>query len=128
MNRDGTLHILHIEDDEAQAESIWKMLDKSGLNCHVSLVARRDSYEKALQEGDVDVVLSESRGLDFEGEEALRYVRANYPRTPFVFLSDSYANRDPRGLKAEGATECLLKGHLRNLAPIIRQAVVAAIN
>lgn len=128
MNGDGTLHILHIEDDECQAEAIWKLLEKGGLNCHVTLVMRRDSYEEALQSGGVDAVLSESRGLDFEGEEALRYVHAHYPQVPFLFLSASYASCDPKGLKAEGATDCLLKGHLRNLAPILRCAVIAAIH
>lgn len=128
MNGDGSLHILHIEDDESHAESIWKVLDASGLDYHVTLVSRRGSYEKTLKDGGVDVVLSDSRGLDFEGEEALRQVHANYPRLPFLFLSGSYASRDPQGLKAEGATECLHKGHLHDLVPIIRRAVVAAIH
>lgn len=126
MNRDGSLHILHIEDDEAQAESIWKTLDKSGLDYHVTLVSRRRSYEKILRGGDVDVVLSDSRGLDFEGEEALRHVHAHYPKIPFLFLSDSYASRDPQGLKSEGASDCLHKGHLQDLVPSIRRAVIAA--
>lgn len=125
MNCDGSLHILHIEDDEAQAELIWKAFDKCGLDYRVTLVSRRWSYEKTLRGGDVDVVLSDSRGLDFEGEEALRHVHAHYPKIPFLFLSDSYASRDPQGLKSEGAAGCLHKGHLQDLVPSIRRAVIA---
>lgn len=126
MNRDGSLHILHIEDDESHAEQIWKTLDESGLDYRVTLVSRRRSYEKTLRGGDVDVVLSDSRGFDFEGEEALRHVHAHYPKIPFLFLADSYASRDPQGLKAEGASDCLHKGHLQDLVPSIRRAVIAA--
>lgn len=126
MNGDGSLHILHIEEDEADAEAIWKLLDKGGLDYHVTLVAQRGSYEEALQEGDVDVVLSDSRGLDFEGEEALRYVHAHHPKVPFLFLSDSYARRDPNLLKAAGASDCLFKGRLGGLVPAIRRAMIAS--
>ncbi len=126
MNADKSLHILHIEDDESHAETIWKALDKSGLDYHVTLVMTRSCYEEALRAGDVDIVLSDSRGYDFEGEEALRYVRMNYPGVPFLFLSGSYVHRDPQVLKAEGAAECMIKGHLNDLVPAIRRAAVAA--
>jgi len=126
MNGDGSLHILHIEDDESDAEAIWKVLDKSGLDYHVTLVARRDSYEETLQGGDVDVVLSDSRGLDFEGEEALRYVHAHHPDVPFLLLSDSYAMRGHHALKAEGAADCFFKGRLGGLVPAIQRAMVAS--
>ena len=126
MNGDGSLHILHIEDDETHAEAIWKVLNKAGVDYHVTLVTTRYSYEKTLQVGDVDIVLSDSRGLDFEGEEALRHVHAHYPRIPFLFLSDSYASRDPAALRAEGAAECLHKRHLHGLVPAIQRAMVAA--
>lgn len=125
MNGDGSLHILHIEDDEADAELIWQALEKSGLDYHVTLVMRRDSYEQTLRGGDVDIVLSDSRGLDFEGQDALRYVHAHYPAIPFLFLSGSYAGRDPNALKAAGASDCLLKGHLHDLVPAIQRAMVA---
>ena len=122
MSEVRSLHILHIEDDESHAEMSWKALAKRGLDFHVTLAMTRDAYKKALEQGDVDIVLSDSRGSDFEGEEALRYVRANYPAIPFLFLSGSYAKRDPRALKAEGATECLVKGNWRALVPAILRA------
>lgn len=126
MNGDGSLHILHIEDDERDAEAIWKLLDKGGLDYHVTLVSRRDSYVEALEGGDVDVVLSDSRGLDFEGEEALRYVHAHHPTVPFLFLSDSYVMRGMQALKAEGAADCLFKARLGGLVPAIQRAMVAS--
>ncbi|MGE5624486.1 MAG: response regulator [Bacillota bacterium] len=126
MNADKSLHILHIEDDESHAEMIWKALDKSGLDYRVTLVMTRESYKNALREGDVDIVLSDSRGYDFEGVDALRYVRKNYPGIPFLFLSGSYVCRDPNVLKAEGAAECLLKGQLRGLVPAIQRAAGVA--
>jgi|GEM_PF-4486490 len=116
------LHILHIEDDETQAEKSWTELFKCGLDFQVSLVKSRESYEEALNRGDVDIVLCDYSGEDFEGEEALHYVRAHFPGMPFVFVSASYTKRDPELLKAAGAVECLLKGQLRGIGPAVEHA------
>ena len=121
-----SLHILHIEDDETHAEMSWKALAKRGLDFRVTLAMSQESYKKALEQGDVDIVLSDSGGDDFEGEEALRYVRENHPGIPFLFLSGSYAKRDPRTLKSEGAADCLVKGNWRDLVPAIRRATGGA--
>jgi CheY-like chemotaxis protein len=126
MHDTKTLHILHIEDDECDAELIWRMLDKFGIDYRVTLAMTRDAYQKALREGGVDLVLSDSRGYDFDGEEALRFVRANYAGIPFLFLSGSYEKRDPHVLMAEGATQCLLKDHLHDLGSAISRATLHA--
>jgi DNA-binding NtrC family response regulator len=128
MSEARSLHILHIQGDEMQAEACWEALADSGLEFQVTLATTPESYKKALEAGDVDVVLCDSCGYDFDGEEALLYVRANYPGIPVLFLSDSYANRDPHVLKSEGAVDCLSTQHLRRLAPVILQATTGALH
>jgi len=123
-----SLHILHIEDDETQGEVIWKALSKCGLVFHVSLVTSQESYKLALEEGDVDLVLSDSSGDDFNGEDALRYLRANYPGIPFLFVSASYSDCAAQTLMDGGASDCLTKSHLRGLAPAILRATRNAIH
>ena len=126
MRTAGSLHILHIESDETLAEECWRALLDCGLEFKVTLATTRDAYRKALAAGDVDIVLSDSCGYDFDGAEALDYVRVNYPGIPMLVLSDCYVNRDPRLLKAEGAADCLSMGHLRRLAPAILRATTDA--
>ncbi len=123
MDTTGRLHILHIEDDMMQAELIRRTLERSGLACHVTLALSRDEYLDALQEGGVDLVLSDSRGFDFDGLEVLRVVRRYHPELPFFFLSGSFEGKDVTALKAEGAAECLLKSDLTALVPAIRRAL-----
>ena len=123
MNTNKSLHILHIEGDETLAEACWEALVKCGLEFRVTLATTPGSYKKVLEEGDVDIVLCDSCGYDFDGEQALLYVRANYPEIPVLFLAEFYANRDPRVLMAEGATECLSTEHLRKLSSAILRAI-----
>lgn len=123
MDPTGRLRILHIEDDKVHAELIRRVLAKSGLECSITLALCRDEYLDALQEGGIDVILSDSRGYDFDGLEALRLVRRHHPGIPFLFVSGAYDSKPPDFLKAEGAAECLLKSDLDAIAPAIRRAV-----
>jgi len=122
------LHILHIEGDETEAEACWEVLVECGLEFQVTLATTQESYKKVLEAGDVDIVLCDSCGYHFDGGEALNYIRENYPEIPVLFLSEVYANRDPRLLKAEGAADCLSKAHLRRVAPAILRATTGSLH
>ena len=123
MGKTGSLHILHIEDDPAHAELVRRALEKSGLPCDVQLVMSRQEYLDALDAGRPDVILSDTRGLDFEGIEALRHARRRSRRIPFVFVSSYSDDETAARLKAEGATDCLLKTQLEKLPSVIQRAM-----
>ena len=123
MAKTGSLHILHIEDDPAHAELVRRALEKSGLNCDIRLVMSRQEYLDALDAGRPDVILSDTRGIDFEGLEALRHVRRRSRRVPFVFVSSHSDEDNLERLKAEGATDCVLKSQLDKLATVIQRAL-----
>ena len=117
------LHILHVEDDPVDAELVRQTLLRSDLHCRISLAMSRDEYSRALEAGNVDLILSDNRGYDFDGLEVLRTVRRHHPRIPFLFLSGSYEGKDLEKLKAEGATDCVLKSDYEILVPAIRRAL-----
>ena len=123
MSKTGSLHILHIEDDPAHAELVRRALEKSGLPCEVQLVMSRQEYLDALDAQRPDVILSDTRGLDFEGLEALRHARRRSRRIPFVFVSSYSDDESAAHLKAEGATDCLLKTQLDKLPSVIQRAM-----
>ena len=120
-----TLQILHIEDDETQAEQIWSMLEKRGIDYRVTLVTTFDAYREALREGGIDIVFSDCRGDDFDGEEALHYAHAHHPGIPFLFLSGSYEDYDLQVLKEAGAAACLRKWNPRDLVPTLQRVTNA---
>lgn len=125
MDATGRLHILHIEDDKVHAELIRRVLAKSGLDCRITLALSRDEYLDALQAGGIDLILSDSRGYDFDGLEVLRSVRRHHADIPFIFVSGSYDRRPVGMLKSEGAADCLLKSDLDAIAPAIRRTMQA---
>ncbi|HEY1992032.1 MAG TPA: response regulator, partial [Gammaproteobacteria bacterium] len=105
------------------AELIRQTLLRSDLDCRLTLAMSRQQYLDALDRGDVDLILSDNRGYDFDGLEVLRLVRRNHPGVPFLFLSGSFEGKDLQRLKAEGASDCLLKSDMEALVPAIRQAL-----
>jgi CheY-like chemotaxis protein len=123
MNKKGTLHILHIEDDTTHAELIRYTLRHSGLDCRVTLAMSRKECTTALQTGDIDIVLSDNSGYDFSGLEILETIRKEYPSLPFLLLSGSFEGKDLQALKAAGVAECLLKSDLDELVPAIRRVM-----
>jgi signal transduction histidine kinase/CheY-like chemotaxis protein len=124
MNMRKKLHILHIEDDEVDAELIRQTLLRSELDCDITLAMSRAEYTQALQGGGIDLILSDNRGYDFDGLEVLRTVRRHYPQIPFLFLSGSFEGKDLELLKGEGACDCLLKSDVEAIVPAIRRALL----
>ena len=126
MDKTGRLRILHIEDDPADAELTSRALLASDLDCDIRLAMSQRDCLAILEQGGLDLILSDSRGYDFSGRDILRRVRQRMPQVPFIFLSGSFENIDPETLKAEGAADCLLKDELDKLVPAIRAALYAA--
>lgn len=83
----------------------------------------RQEFLDALDAGRPDVILSDTRGLDFEGVEALRHARRRSRRIPFVFVSSYSDDETAARLKSEGATDCLLKTQLDKLPSVIQRAM-----
>jgi CheY-like chemotaxis protein len=123
VDKTGTARILHIEDDPVDAELISLALQRAGLPCDIHLASSRKECLAALESGEFDLVLSDSHGHDFKDLDILRLVHDHLPDIPFIFLSGSFDDRDPETLKAEGATECLLKDDLDELAPAIKRVL-----
>jgi CheY-like chemotaxis protein len=80
---------------------------------------------EALENGTFDLILSDSHGHDFTGLEILHLIRKQLPLIPFIFLSGSFDDSDTDMLKAEGATDCILKEDLDALPLAILRAVSA---
>ncbi|MGH7484106.1 MAG: response regulator [Gammaproteobacteria bacterium] len=126
METTKKVRILHIEDNPIDAELIQLMLDRTGLNCEIFLVASRTECLTALNKGTYDLILSDSHGHDLDVLEILGLVRERLPDIPLLIVSGSFDDNSPETLKARGATDCLLKDNLDALATTIRRVLPAA--
>ncbi len=124
MDEPEKMRILHIEDDVLDAELIRRALYLTGVDCDIHLATSGKKCLEALETGTFDLVLSDSHGYDFTGLEMLHLVREHLPEAPFIFISGSFDDTDPEMLKAEGATDCILKDDLDALVPAIQRVLV----
>jgi len=112
------IHIVHVEDDMAHAELTRRAIASLKLPCDIRLTPSRREFLAALDEAPPDLILSDSRGIDFEGLEALKLARQRQPKVPFLFVCASF--KDPAALEAAGATGCLRKSELEALTSTVR--------
>jgi CheY-like chemotaxis protein len=85
MNR--PLHILHVEDNIADAELAQDTLEIEGVACDVTRVETESTFLLALHRGGFDVILADYALPSFDGLSALRIARRQRPDLPFIFVS-----------------------------------------
>lgn len=125
MNQTKSLHVLHLEDDSRDAELVRGALRRGEwANAVVQVVATRAEFMAAIEAGGFDVVLSDNAVPGIDGVEALQIARQKFPGIPFLFVS-GYSEDSDRGarLRAAGASDCILKSQLGQLAEVVRQAL-----
>src|SRR5439155_12222687 len=120
--RAGRVRVLHIEDDDMDAELIEATLG-AGVDCEVRRVVTRAEYLAALEEGGFDVILADYALPSFSGPAALTAARTRRPELPFVFLSGTLGDERAVDTLKAGATDYVLKDHLSRLVPVVRRAL-----
>ena len=120
---DKATRILYLEDDANEAELIRKALTENIHASPLDVVATRENYLSAIQRGEVDIILSDSRVPGFDGLAALRAAQEQCPDVPFICVS-SYVDRAGLDrLKAAGITAFASKADLPQLVATIQQAI-----
>jgi signal transduction histidine kinase len=120
------LKILHLEDNPTDALLVREMLDADQVPCDVVVVAGPEDFERELARGDVDVVISDYSLPHYCGTEALQHARTRGPDLPFIFVSGSIGEERAVEAVRLGATDYVMKEHLRRLGVAVRRAVEAA--
>lgn len=118
------VRILHLEDDQDDVGLVERELRRAVPECEVQVVESRSDFLAALENGEFDVVLSDSRIVDIDGISAMQLVRQRYPEIPFLFVSGCFEGANTvASLKAAGATNCVRKAELFKLVPAIQVAL-----
>lgn len=118
------LRLLHLEDNRDDVELVRATLAQAGLDCEVLAVDTGPAYKDALQRSHFDAVLSDSRVLGYDGNEALSDARGRFPGIPFIVVSAAGSPSNDQQSPAAGAISAQVpKSELQRLAPTIREVL-----
>jgi PAS domain S-box-containing protein len=117
------LRILHLEDDQFDAELVQARLNGGGLNCQIVWVKTGASYAEALQRDTYDVILADMAVPGYSGLDALALAHERRPETPFIFVTGAVGDEQAVETMRRGATDFVLKERLERLRPAVERAV-----
>jgi two-component system sensor histidine kinase UhpB len=117
------LRVLMLEDAPADAELALAALGAAGFECEAQVANGRESFERLFGPERHDVVIADYSLPGYTGLDALALVRRADALLPFILLSGALGEeRAVEALRA-GATDFVLKGNLRRLAPAVARAL-----
>jgi diguanylate cyclase (GGDEF)-like protein/PAS domain S-box-containing protein len=118
------LHILHLEENDKDAELIRINLAAAGMACVVTRVKTRRTFEAALGRGGIDLILTDFSLPAFDGYSALNIAKERRPEVPFIFVT-SWIDEE-EGIEAVklGAADYVFK---HRLSPRLISAVQRAL-
>lgn len=117
------MRLLLLEDSEHDAELTLAALERHGLVFEKRVVATRDEYVRALNEGPWSVIISDYRLPGFSGLEALRLLRERDSDLPFIVHSGTIGETRAVEAMRAGANEYVMKDDLGRLAPAIEREI-----
>jgi PAS domain S-box-containing protein len=117
------LHILHLEDDVADAALVRDTLEMEGIACDVTRVETESAFLTSLQQGGFDLILADYTLPSFDGLSALRIARQQRPDLPFIFVSGTLGEEVAIEALKIGATDYVLKTGLSRLAPAVHRGM-----
>jgi PAS domain S-box-containing protein len=117
------LHVLHLEDDPADAELVQATLEGNGIACQVLHVQNREDFLAGLERPGLDLILGDNSIPGFDGLAALALARVKCPDVPFIFVTGTMGEEVAIATLKGGATDYVLKEKLARLVPAVRRAV-----
>jgi signal transduction histidine kinase/CheY-like chemotaxis protein len=116
-------HILLVEDNKEEAESVKNILTKVGTNTEIEVVGTHSEYLSALGRRRFDLILSDINIPDLEGLSALEIAKGTWPESSFIFLTKEL-NKELAIKSLEiGATDYIAATDLWRLPPLIKKAL-----
>jgi PAS domain S-box-containing protein len=117
------LRILSIEDDPKDAKLIQDLLETEGLVCEVTRIDSQAALLASLEQGGIDLILSDYTLPSFDGISALKFSIKAWPDVPFIFVSGTLGEEVAIEALKIGATDYVLKTRLSRLVPSVLRAL-----
>jgi len=123
LKEQRSLHILIIEDVEADVELTILALESSGLCFTYDTTATAIECQKLLQYKKYDVVLSDYRLPSFNGLQAFSFLKQSEHDIPFILITGSLGEEAAVECIKAGMTDYVLKDRLFRLPSVLQRAL-----
>jgi len=118
------LRVLHLEDNPADAALIKQSLEDGDIVSAITIVHTRAEFLAQLESGGHDLILSDFSVPTLDGLSALKILRSQLPRLPFIFVLGIKGESFLIELIKSGATDYVFKSRLAKLVPAVRRAII----
>ncbi|VAW78639.1 diguanylate cyclase/phosphodiesterase (GGDEF & EAL domains) with PAS/PAC sensor(s), partial [hydrothermal vent metagenome] len=113
------LRVLIVEDNDDDAQLLLVRLRRAGYSTEYVRVDNAEALNKALQDGNWQVVISDYAMPGFSGLEALSILREQDKETPFILVSGTVGEEIAVEAMRSGANDYIMKDNLARLVPAI---------
>ncbi|NOY12690.1 MAG: PAS domain-containing protein [Deltaproteobacteria bacterium] len=121
-----TLHILHLEENELDAESVSHALKATDFHCLIDRVDNFAAYQQALSERDYDLILADFALSDCDGVKTFAEAKKLSPQTPYILVTGAIGEEPAVDMIKTGVTDYVLKTKLARLQTAVPKALEAA--
>jgi DNA-binding NtrC family response regulator len=119
----GQLQVLHVEDNELDAELVAQALRRGGFSASVVVVQEEAEFEEELRAHPPDVVLADYNLPQWKGMDALHVLRREELDIPLILVSGALGDVTAVECIKRGATDYVLKDGLARLPEAVRRAL-----
>ena len=119
----GQLRVLHVEDNELDAELVSEALRKGGFSASVVVVQEEAEFVAQLLSHHPEVVIADYNLPQWTGMEALDVLRSKGLDIPVILVSGALGDVTAVECIKRGATDYVLKDGLARLPEAIRRAL-----
>ncbi len=123
MHADKRLRVLHLEDDEMDAELVRHAFADQGISVDLVRATGQEEFVRLLETEEFDLVISDYSMPGFDGLTALTITRERRPEMPFVYVSGTIGEERAVEAMQRGATDYVLKDRLFRLDAVVRRAM-----
>ena len=117
------IRVLHVEDNEMDAELVAQALRKGGFAFAVVVVQTEAEFERQLRLQSPDVVIADYNLPQWKGMEALEVLRRAGLDIPLILVSGALGDITAVECIKRGATDYVLKDALARLPEAVRRAL-----
>jgi PAS domain S-box-containing protein len=118
---ESVLKILHLEDNQNDAELIKEQLLADEIKFEYMRVETQKDFLSELNKGKYDLIIADSKLPQFDGRTALELVKKLEPDIPFIFVTGTMGEEWAIDTLQQGATDYVLKHRLVRLPLTIKR-------
>jgi signal transduction histidine kinase len=120
----GQLRVLHVEDNQLDAELVAQALRKGGFSVSMVVVQAEAEFERQLPLHRPDVVIADYNLPQWQGMDALEVLRREGLEIPLILVSGALGDITAVECIKRGATDYVLKDGLARLPEAVRRALL----